>query len=117
MTAVLLALAAAASYGGSDFAAGLAARGADVVPVTLAVQLVYALLIISAVTFLAGASVSESALAWGGAAGVASVTAAMALYLGFRLAAFSLVSTISAVGSAAFSVHHVLFFPLPIAGC
>jgi len=102
--AVLWALAAAVSYSGSDYAAGLAARGADIVPVTLAVQLTYAVLITSAVALLTRASASTSAMAWGAAAGAASVAAAMAMYLGFRHAAFSLVSTLSAVGSATFSV-------------
>jgi drug/metabolite transporter (DMT)-like permease len=102
--AVLLALAAAVSYGGSDYAAGLAARGADVVPVTLAVQLTYAIVIISAVPLITSVSASVSAIIWGAAAGTASVVAAIALYLGFRHAAFSLVSTVSAVSSAVFSV-------------
>ena len=38
MLAVLLALAAAAGYGGSDYAAGLAARRASVVRVTVLVE-------------------------------------------------------------------------------
>jgi drug/metabolite transporter (DMT)-like permease len=41
---------------------------------------------------------------WGIAAGASGVAGAMALYLGFRHAAFSVASSVSAVGAAAFSV-------------
>jgi len=110
MVAVLLSLVSAVSYGGSDYAAGLAARGSEVLRVTLAVQLTYAVLVTSAVPFLTRDSATASALAWGAAAGASSVAAAMALYLGFRHAAFSVVSSVSAVASAVFSVLAGLLF-------
>jgi drug/metabolite transporter (DMT)-like permease len=104
MLTVVLALVAAVGYSGSDFTAGLAARGADVVRVTFVAELVYCILLVAAVPFASSQSPSWSALAWGAVAGISGAVAAMALYLGFRYAAFSVVSSVSAVGSAAFSV-------------
>ena len=104
MLAVLLALAAAAGYGGSDYAAGLAARRASVVRVTVLVEVTSAALLICVIPFISSQAPSLSSVLWGIAAGTSGVAGAMALYLGFRHAAFSVASSISAVGSAAFSV-------------
>ena len=104
MLAVLLALAAAAGYGGSDYAAGLAARRASVVRVTVLVEVTSAALLMCVVPFISSQAPTLTSALWGIAAGVSGVTGAMALYLGFRYAAFSVASSISAVGSAAFSV-------------
>ena len=104
MLAVLLALAAAAGYGGSDYAAGLAARRASVVRVTLLVEVTSAALLLCVVPFISSQTPSLASVLWGIAAGASGVAGAMALYLGFRHAAFSVASSVSAVGSAAFSV-------------
>jgi drug/metabolite transporter (DMT)-like permease len=104
MLAVLLALAAAASYSGSDFTAGLAARGTSVIRVTVLTQVTNAVLIVPVIPFVSGQAPSARSLAWGAAAGVSGVVGTVALYLGFRHAAFSVASTVSAVASAAFSV-------------
>lgn len=104
MLAVLLALTAAVCFGGSDYTAGLAARKAGVLRVTLAVQTVYAALLMSAVPFASSQLPSALSLAWAAAAGVGGVVGAMALYLGFRYAAFSVASPLSAVVAAAVSV-------------
>jgi len=104
MLAVLLALAAAAGYGGSDYAAGLAARRASVVRVTVLVEVTSAALLMCVVPFISSQAPTLTSALWGIAAGVSGVAGAMALYLGFRYAAFSVASSISAVGSAAFSV-------------
>jgi drug/metabolite transporter (DMT)-like permease len=104
MLAVLLALAAAAGYGGSDYAAGLAARQASVVRVTVLAEVTSAALLLCVVPFISGQGPSLSAVLWGAGAGVSGVSGAMALYLGFRHAAFSVASSVSAVASAAFSV-------------
>jgi drug/metabolite transporter (DMT)-like permease len=104
MLTVLLALAAAASYSGSDYAAGLAAREADVVRVTVSIQVVYCLAILLVVPFASTQRPSWSALAWGALAGVCGLIAALALYRGFRYASFSVVSSLSAVCSATFCV-------------
>jgi drug/metabolite transporter (DMT)-like permease len=104
MLAVLLALAAAAGYGGSDYAAGLAARRASVVRVTVLAEVTSAGLLMCVIPFISSQAPSLTSALWGIAAGASGVAGAMALYLGFRHAAFSVASSISAVGSAAFSV-------------
>ena len=104
MLAVLLALAAAAGYGGSDYAGGLAARRASVVRVTVLAEATSAALLLCVVPFISSQAPSLASVLWGIAAGVSGVAGVMALYLGFRHAAFSVASSISAVGSATFSV-------------
>jgi drug/metabolite transporter (DMT)-like permease len=108
MLAVVLALAAAASYSGSDYAAGLAARAASVVRVTLVAQVTNAVLIMPVVPLVGARIPSPPSLAWGALAGVSGAAGTIALYLGFRYAAFSVASTVSAVTSAGFSVLAVL---------
>lgn len=110
MFAMLLALAAAAGFGGSDFAAGLAARGTSVIRVTILAQVAGAVLGLLIVPWLGVRAPSAADAGWGAAAGVSGVIGAMALYLGFRHAAFSVASTLSAVGSAALSVLAGLLF-------
>jgi drug/metabolite transporter (DMT)-like permease len=102
--AIVLALASAAGYGGSDFAAGLAARSASVIQVTLLASAVSALVVAMALPFAASPGPSAAALAWGFGAGLGGTMGAFALYLGFRHAAFSVTAPISAVAAAGFSV-------------
>jgi drug/metabolite transporter (DMT)-like permease len=102
--AIVLALASAIGYGGSDFAAGLASRSAGVIQVTLLASAVSAIVVAAALPFAASHPPSAAALAWGAVAGLGGTTGALALYLGFRQAAFSVAGPISAVGAAAFSV-------------
>jgi drug/metabolite transporter (DMT)-like permease len=104
MLAVLLALAAAVGYGGSDYAAGLAARRASVVRVTVLSEATSVVLLGCVVPFLGSRAPDLASVLWAAGAGVSGVTGAMALYLGFRHAAFSVASSVSAVGTAAFSV-------------
>ena len=104
MLAVLLALAAAAGYGGSDYTAGLAARQASVVRVTVLVEVTSAALLLCVIPFISSQGPTLTSVLWGAGAGASGVAGAMALYLGFRHAAFSVASSVSAVGSAAFSV-------------
>jgi drug/metabolite transporter (DMT)-like permease len=104
MLAVLLALAAAVGYGGSDYAAGLAARRASVVRVTVLSEATSVVLLGCVVPFLGSRAPGLTSVLWGAGAGVSGVAGAMALYLGFRHAAFSVASSVSAVGTAAFSV-------------
>ena len=110
MAAVLLALAAAVCFSGSDFAAGLAARGANVLRVTVVAEVTAAVLLVSVVPFVSGQTPSPRSLVWGAAAGIGGVVGAMALYLGFKYAAFSVASSVSAVAAAAFSVLAGLLF-------
>ncbi len=104
MLAVLLSLVSATSYGGSDFVAGLAARGASVLRVTLLTETVSVAVVATALAATGGDPPSLRAVAWGSAAGLAGVGGALALYAGFRHAAFSVAGPLSAVGAAGFSV-------------
>jgi drug/metabolite transporter (DMT)-like permease len=102
--AIILALASAIGYGGSDFAAGLASRTASVIQVTLLASAAAAVVVFAALPFGAAHRPSGASLAWGAAAGAGGTLGAFALYLGFRYAAFSVAGPLSAVGTAGFSV-------------
>jgi drug/metabolite transporter (DMT)-like permease len=102
--AVVLALASAVGYGGSDFAAGIASRAASVIQVTLLASAAAAVVVAVALPCAASQLPTATALAWGAAAGLGGVGGAFALYLGFRHAAFSVAGPLSAVGAAGFSV-------------
>ena len=104
MLAIILALASAIGYGCSDFYAGLAARVASVIQVTLLASVSAAVVVLVALPFAADHRPSGAALAWGAAAGAGGTLGALALYLGFRYAAFSVAGPLSAVGTAGFSV-------------
>jgi drug/metabolite transporter (DMT)-like permease len=102
--AVILALVSAIGYGSSDFAAGLASRAASVIQVTLLACVTACLLVLAALPFAAAPGPSGAALAWGAVAGASGTLGGIALYLGFRYAAFSVAAPLSAVGTAGFSV-------------
>jgi drug/metabolite transporter (DMT)-like permease len=102
--AIVLALASAIGYGGSDFAAGLASRSAPVIQITLLASAVSGVFVAAALPFAASPGPSKAALAWGFVAGIGGTLGAFALYLGFRHAAFSVAGPLSAVASAGFSV-------------
>jgi drug/metabolite transporter (DMT)-like permease len=104
MLAIVLALGSAISYGGSDFAAGLAARSVSVIQVTLVASATALVAVAAAVPFAPAHPPAAAALAWGAAAGLGGTLGAFALYLGFRHAAFSVAGPLSAVGTAGFSV-------------
>jgi drug/metabolite transporter (DMT)-like permease len=110
MLAIVLALAAAVSFSASDYTAGLATRRASVVRVTLVTELTHTALILCLIPLVSRQTPSLASLAWGALAGISGLAGAMALYLGFRYAAFSIASSISAVGAAAFSVLAGLLF-------
>jgi drug/metabolite transporter (DMT)-like permease len=102
--AIILALASAIGYGCSDFYAGLASRVASVIQITLLASVSAAVVVLAALPFAADHRPSGAALAWGAAAGAGGTLGALALYLGFRYAAFSVAGPLSAVGTAGFSV-------------
>ncbi|HEY2549449.1 MAG TPA: EamA family transporter [Streptosporangiaceae bacterium] len=104
MLAVLLALAAAAGYGGSDFWAGVAARRSGVLQITLLSEAASVILLAVVVPWSGADSPAGMGIAWGAGAGAGGLLGALALYEGFRHAAFSIVGPLSAVGSAGFSV-------------
>ncbi|MGD0064010.1 MAG: EamA family transporter [Streptosporangiaceae bacterium] len=110
MLAIVLALASALGYGTSDFAAGIASRQAGIIQVTLVASAVGLLPVAVALPFTAGHPPSAAALAWGGGAGLGGTAGVLALYLGFRQAAFSVAGPLSAVGAAGFSVLAGLLF-------
>lgn len=110
MLAIVLALASAIGYGGSDFAAGLASRDVSVIPVTLLATVVSTVIVAAALPFATSPGPSAAALAWGFGAGLAGTLGAFALYLGYRHAAFSVAGPLSAVSSAGFSVLAGLLF-------
>jgi drug/metabolite transporter (DMT)-like permease len=104
LVAIILALASAISYGGSDFAAGLASRSADVIRVILIASLAGLAVILVAFPLAASHPPGAAALIWGVVVGLSGTVGALALYLGFRHAAFSVAGPLSAVGAAGFSV-------------
>ena len=118
MLAVVLALTAAISYGGSDFAAGLASRSAPVIQITLLASVIGGVIVAAALPFAASPGPNAAGLAWGFVAGLGGTLGAFALYLGFRNAAFSVTAPLSAVASAGFSVLAGLLYgerPTPLA--
>jgi len=108
--AVVLALASAIGYGSSDFAAGLASRSAGIIQVNLLASAISAVAVAAALLLVGGHPPSAAALAWGAGAGLGGFVGGLALYLGFRQAAFSVAGPLSAVGAAGFSVLAGLLF-------
>ncbi|HTT50269.1 MAG TPA: EamA family transporter [Streptosporangiaceae bacterium] len=110
MLAIAWALASAIGYGASDYAAGLAARAASVIRITLLGEAVSILILLLVVPWASTQWPSPDSVAWAAAAGLGGITGAMTLYLGFRHAAFSVAGPLSAVASAGFSVLAGLLF-------
>jgi drug/metabolite transporter (DMT)-like permease len=104
VVAVLLALISAVSYGCSDFAAGLATRRASVLRVTLISEAASVAGVGLALAVIGAHPPDLRAVIWGCVAGLGGVCGALALYVGFRHAAFSVAGPLSAVGAAGFSV-------------
>jgi drug/metabolite transporter (DMT)-like permease len=102
--AILLALASAAGYGGSDFAAGLASRRASVLMVTFVAATCSLVLTLIVMPWTAAHPPSVATVIWGIAAGLGGMSGALALYVGFRHAAFSVAGPISAVSAAGLAV-------------
>jgi drug/metabolite transporter (DMT)-like permease len=108
--AILVALASAVGYGGSDFAAGLAAREASVIQVTILAEAASVLVMLLVVPWVSTQSPPLTSVVWSAGAGLGGLMGAMSLYLGFRHAAFSVAAPVSAVASAGFSVLAGLLF-------
>jgi uncharacterized membrane protein len=97
---ILLALAAALLYGGSDFGGGLAARRfgslrVSVVGSAVATVLAWAVLILAG-----GPGPTLRAVAWGLASGLAGGAGTLVLYRGLARGQMSVVGPLSAVGAA-----------------
>jgi drug/metabolite transporter (DMT)-like permease len=100
---ILLALAAAVSYGVSDFAGGVLTRRAHVFVVFLLSQLVSFALLVVVVALWAGA-VSWPGVGWGAAAGLAGVVGTSLLYQGLAIGRMSVVAPITGVLGAGLPV-------------
>ena len=110
MLAIVLALVSALAYGVSDYAAGLASRDFSVIQVTLVSAAASTLVVAAALPFAAGHPPGAASLGWGALAGLGEEVGALALYYGFRHAAFSVAGPLSAVGAAGFAVVAGLLF-------
>jgi drug/metabolite transporter (DMT)-like permease len=108
--AIVLALASAIGYGGSDFAAGLASRSAGIIQVNLLASTISTVAVTAALLLVGAHPPTAASLAWGAGAGLGGFVGGLALYLGFRQAAFSVAGPLSAVGAAGFSVLAGLLF-------
>jgi drug/metabolite transporter (DMT)-like permease len=100
---ILLALAAAVSYGVSDFAGGVLTRRAHVFVVFLLSQLVSFALLVVVVALWAGA-VSWPGVGGGAAAGLAGVVGTSLLYQGLAIGRMSVVAPITGVLGAGLPV-------------
>ena len=103
MIPVVFALLSALGYGGSDYAAGIAARETSVLQLTILAEAASVSVVLLVVPWMSSQSPSAGSIAWGAAAGISGVVGALALYMGFRSEAFNVASSLSAVGSAMFS--------------
>ena len=110
MLAIVLALVSALAYGVSDYAAGLASRDFSIIQVTLVSAAASTLVVAAALPFAAVHPPGAASLAWGALAGLGEEVGALALYYGFRHAAFSVAGPLSAVGAAGFAVLAGLLF-------
>ena len=101
--AVLLALCSAVAYGVSDFIGGVVARRTSAWQVAVVAQFSSTLCILLVALLLPG-SPTGTDLAWGAVAGIGSGLGTGFLYRGFASGRISVVSPVSAVGSAAVPV-------------
>jgi uncharacterized membrane protein len=96
----LLALVAAASYGVSDFAAGLASRRFAAGPVAAVAQAFGVLTAAVALGLFPGAGPTAVVLGWGAISGLGSALGTLSLYRGFAVGRLSVVAAVSAVLTA-----------------
>jgi drug/metabolite transporter (DMT)-like permease len=97
---VLLGLLAAATYGSSDFLAGLASRRLPPIVVTAGAQALCLLVGLIAVVFYPGDGMSGQVLLWGAASGIGSAGGTFALYRGLGGGEMSVVATLSGLLTA-----------------
>jgi drug/metabolite transporter (DMT)-like permease len=97
---VLLGLLAAATYGSSDFLAGLVSRRLPPIVVTAAAQAICLGVGLIAIVFYPGDGVSGRILLWGAASGLGSAGGTFCLYRGLSGGEMSLVATLSGLLTA-----------------
>lgn len=100
----LLGLLAAATYGSSDFLAGLASRRLPAIVVTAGAQAVCLVLGLIAIVFYPGDGFGAKILLWGAASGVGSAGGTFALYRGLGGGEMSIVATLSGLLTAVIPV-------------
>lgn len=103
MTAIVLALLSAISYGLSDFLAGLASRRGSFLRVAVVAQVTSVAVVAGAVP-LAGGHPTARALLWGALSGVGGGIGSIALYRGLARGQMSVAGPISGVGAAVIPV-------------
>jgi drug/metabolite transporter (DMT)-like permease len=101
---VLLGLLAAATYGSSDFLAGLASRRLPAIVVTAVAGALCLVVGLIAVAFYPGDGMSVRVLLWGAASGVGSAGGTFALYRGLGSGEMSVVATLSGLLTAVIPV-------------
>lgn len=101
---VLLGLLAAATYGSSDFFAGLASRRLPPIVVTAGAQSLCLLVGLIAIVFYPGDGVGGKVLLWGAASGLGSAGGTFALYRGLGGGEMSVVATLSGLLTAVIPV-------------
>ncbi len=101
---VILGLAAALLYGGSDFGGGLVSRRMGSLPVNVVGSAAAAVLAWAALGVFGGPGPSVHAVAWGLASGLAGGAGTLILYRGLARGQMSVVGPVSAVAAAAMPV-------------
>jgi drug/metabolite transporter (DMT)-like permease len=101
---ILLGLLAAATYGSSDFLAGLASRRLPPIVVTAGAQTLCLFVGLIAVVFYPGDGMSDKILLWGAASGLGSAGGTFALYRGLGGGEMSVVATLSGLLTAVIPV-------------
>jgi drug/metabolite transporter (DMT)-like permease len=101
---VLLGLLAAATYGSSDFLAGLASRRLPPIVVTAGAQALCLMVGLIAVAFYPGDGMSGTVALWGAASGLGSAGGTFALYRGLGGGEMSVVATLSGLLTAVIPV-------------
>ena len=105
--AILLGLAAAATYGAADFMGGLVSRRANPICVVLVSQLAGFLLLLLMLP-IDGAGPTTKALLWGAAAGVGGGGGVVFLYRGLARGRMSVIAPVTAVEAAIIPVAYGL---------
>jgi uncharacterized membrane protein len=100
---IILAIAAAASYGVSDFTGGVLTQSANAIVVFLLSQVVSSALLVVAVAVWADAA-SWPGIGWGAASGLAGAAGTPLLYQGLAIGRMSVVAPITAVVGAGLPV-------------
>lgn len=101
---VILGLAAALLYGGSDFAGGLLSRRLGSLPVTVAGSAAAAALAWAALAAFGAPRPAAGAIAWGLASGLGGGAGTLILYRGLARGQMTVVGPVSAVAAAAVPV-------------